>query len=105
VRGRLTVQKVNDGIDELVQIVQEKYRILSLPCNKMGGRTLKKYQEYAQVQKTAEKGEVFFCEEDIRATQHLKADATGKAIIAVLRHLGRLKEAGGRAKRFILIPS
>jgi len=50
--------------------------------------------------------QIFFCEEDIKEAKDISSlsiDATGKAIIAVLRHLGRIKEFGGRDKRFVLL--
>ena len=38
------------------------------------------------------KGLFFFSESDIKNNAVLKQDATGKNILAVLRHCGRLKE-------------
>jgi hypothetical protein len=38
------VQKVNAAIDEILSVVQEKYRILSLPTSKMGAATRTKHQ-------------------------------------------------------------
>jgi hypothetical protein len=38
------VQKVNAAIDEIMSVVQEKYRILSLPTSKMGTATRTKHQ-------------------------------------------------------------
>jgi len=44
IRGRITVHKVNAAIDEIMQVVQEKYRILSMSPSKMGPTTRNKYQ-------------------------------------------------------------
>lgn len=38
------------------------------------------------------RGSFFFSEEDIKALSSIRADASGKNILAVLRHVGRLKE-------------
>ncbi len=38
------MQKVNAAIDEIMSVVQEKYRILSLPTTKMGTATRTKHQ-------------------------------------------------------------
>lgn len=44
VRGRLTVQKVNLAVDEIMHVVMEKYRILSQAPNKLGSAARVKYQ-------------------------------------------------------------
>jgi hypothetical protein len=46
---------------------------------------------------------VFFTECDIKASQHVKFDATGKAILGTLQSLGRLKIDGGRHKKYVLL--
>ena len=38
------------------------------------------------------KGRFWFMEADMRQTQTLRPDKTGKALLTVLRHLGRLHE-------------
>jgi len=102
IRGRITVHKVNAAIDEIMQVVQEKYRILSMSPSKMGPTTRNKYQVYYEQQREA-KELVFFTECDIKASQHVKFDATGKAILGTLQSLGRLKIDGGRHKKYVLL--
>ncbi|ELR15605.1 uncharacterized protein ACA1_164870 [Acanthamoeba castellanii str. Neff] len=102
IRGRITVQKVNAAIDEILSVVQEKYRILSLPTSKMGAATRTKHQVYSDQQKEAGDS-VFFTDDEIKASQHVKFDATGKAILATLQSLGRLKIDGGRVKKYVLL--
>ncbi len=45
-KGRLTLDKVNAGIEELQKMVQAKYKILSQPAAKLNEKILKKYKVY-----------------------------------------------------------
>jgi hypothetical protein len=101
-RGRLSPDKINNAIDEIQSLVQEKYRILALAPNKMGTTTRIKYNTYKALQQEA-KGQIFFTEEDLRAAPSIKSDATGKSIMSILQTLGRLKVEGARQKRFVLV--
>ncbi|KAL6067840.1 Spindle and kinetochore-associated protein 1 [Balamuthia mandrillaris] len=105
-KGRATVAKINAAIDDIQALVAKKYRLLSMPANKVGSRNLKKYQGFVDLQRqcTDKEDNIFFTEEDLREAANLRLDTTGKSILAVLRHLGRLKEKGGRTKRFTLMP-
>jgi hypothetical protein len=103
-KGRLTLDKINIAIHELQKLMDGKYRILSLPVTKMNDKSLKKYKAYKDIETTETKGMFFVAEPDLVDTTHLKqGDATGKAIISVLRHLHRLKDLGGSPKRYVIV--
>lgn len=103
-KGRLTLEKVNAAVDELQKLVEEKYKILSLPITKLNDKSLKKYKVYKDMETTETKGIFFVAEPDLADTTHLKqGDATGKALLSVLRHLHRLKDLGGSPKRFVIV--
>jgi len=104
IKGRLTLDKVNAGVDEVQKLVDSKYKILSLPIAKMNDKMLRKYKMYKDMETAETKGLFFIAEQDLADTTHIKqGDATGKAIISVLRHVHRLKDLGGATKRLAII--
>jgi len=103
-KGRLTLDKVNAAIDEVQKIVDAKYKILALPISKMNDKLLKKYKVFKDMETAETKGLFFIAEPDLVDTAHLKqGDATGKAVLSVLRHLHRLKDLGGALKRYTIV--
>jgi len=105
IKQRLTDEKVNSGVDEIHEIVTKKYKILNMPIHKMTEKTLRKYKDYKSMEVPETKGFCFFCDMDLKSATHVKVDAgTGKAILTVLRHLGRLKMLpSGSMMRYIII--
>ena len=49
------------------------------------------------------KGIYFFTDNELKNTQVLKLDATGRAILGILRHLNRIKDVGGSLKRYSIV--
>jgi hypothetical protein len=46
----------------------------------------------------------FFTDSDLKSLQNLRLDATGKAILGVLRHLKRIKQASGaKIIRYLIV--
>ena len=48
-------------------------------------------------------GEYFFIDDDLKAYSQLKMDSTGRAILTMLRHCGRIREVrGNKLLRYVL---
>lgn len=104
-KGRLTLDKLNAGVDEMQKLLQAKYKILSMPPAKMIDKTLKKYKTYKEAETNETKGLFFLTEADMTESAVVRqGEATGKSIIGVLRHLHRIKDLGGTTKRFAVLP-
>ncbi|GLJ15523.1 hypothetical protein SUGI_0254960 [Cryptomeria japonica] len=102
-RGRLTLDKINAAIDEMAQFAEANAHLIKEPRNKLGEGLLERALEMRDIS-TAEpvKGKYFCLETDLKGPV-LKLDNTGKAILTVLRHLGRVNEARiGRQRVLIL---
>ncbi|CAM6119426.1 unnamed protein product [Calypogeia fissa] len=100
-RGRLTLDKVNTAIDEIAMFAESNARLLAAQRNKLGEEMLLKALELREIAfMDSIKGKHFFTEADMRG-QILKMDNTGKAILTVLRHLGRTAEVRVGRQRFV----
>ncbi|KAG2645377.1 hypothetical protein PVAP13_2KG422006 [Panicum virgatum] len=102
-RGRLTLEKVNIAINEVASYADANAHLVTCPTNKLSEDKWDKALELRKIAATeAVKGKPFFLEVDIKGPG-LKLDQTGKAILTVLRHLGRFHETRiGRHRVFIL---
>ncbi|XP_020247711.1 spindle and kinetochore-associated protein 1 homolog isoform X1 [Asparagus officinalis] len=91
-RGRLTFDKVNIAINEIATLADANFQLITAPKKKLTEDTWEKALELRDIA-TAEtvRGKHFFLETDIKGPG-LKLDNTGKAILTVLRHLGRIQE-------------
>jgi len=101
-KGRLTIDKVNNAIDELFPILEEKYKILSTSMNKLHGESLKKYKEFRDQETPDTKNLRFFVEQDLKNASALKLDATGKCILQILLHLNRIRSLPGSLRRYVI---
>ncbi len=101
-RGRATTEKVNAAVDELNEILNEKAKILSIPPHKMGAAMLKRYTDMKELMTPEMNNEGFFTEAEVAKGTAIKLDATGKAILQVLRSVGRIREVrGGGVTRYV----
>ncbi|KAG2636961.1 spindle and kinetochore-associated protein 1 homolog [Panicum virgatum] len=102
-RGRLTLEKVNIAINEVASYADANAHLVTCPKIKLSEDMWDKALELRDIAKTeAVKGKPFFLEVDIKGPG-LKLDNTGKAILTVLRHLGRFHETRiGHHRVFIL---
>ncbi|CAG8758912.1 11613_t:CDS:2, partial [Ambispora leptoticha] len=99
--NRLTREKINEAIDDFNKLLADKYRILKMNTSSMNQNLKARYWEYKEAITEETKGKKFITENDIKNTNlkiNLKMDATGRAIFAVLRHVGKLKEVRGGGK-------
>lgn len=102
-KGRLTLDKLNATVDEMQKLLQAKYTILAQNPAKMLEKTLKKYKAFKEAETKETKGLFFLADADMAESSSLRqGDATGKAVISVLRHLHRIKDLGGTTKRYVV---
>ncbi|KAL5055944.1 hypothetical protein RYX36_036626 [Vicia faba] len=102
-RGRLTLEKVNAAITDMASYAEANTQLIAAPKKKLAENLWEKALEIRDIA-TMEgiKGKHFFLEADIKGPA-LKLDNTGKAILTVLRHLGRFNETRvGHHRVFIL---
>eukprot|EP00668_Euglena_longa_P011731 GGOE01014146.1.p1 GENE.GGOE01014146.1~~GGOE01014146.1.p1 ORF type:complete len:285 (-),score=85.93 GGOE01014146.1:178-978(-) len=101
--GRLTLDRVNAVVDELHCFLAEKYQLLRLPYRKVPQRQFRRWQAFQADEVPDTKGQQFCTDSDLRTFQCLKLDQTGRNILTVLRHLGRLREVRtGAVTRYIV---
>ncbi|QCE03039.1 Spindle and kinetochore-associated protein 1 [Vigna unguiculata] len=102
-RGRLTLEKVNAAINDMVSYAEANSQLIVVPKKKLAENLWEKALEIRDIA-TMEgiKGKHFFLEADIKGPS-LKLDNTGKAILTVLRHLGRINETRIGHNRVIIL--
>ncbi|KAF7844862.1 spindle and kinetochore-associated protein 1-like protein [Senna tora] len=102
-RGRLTLEKVNAAINDMASYAEANAQLIAAPKKKLAENLWDKALELRDIA-TMEgiKGKHFFLEVDIKGPS-LKLDNTGKAILTVLRHLGRFSETRVGHHRVIIL--
>ncbi|KAJ4839839.1 hypothetical protein Tsubulata_010066 [Turnera subulata] len=103
-RGRLTLDKINAAINDMAAYAEANAQLIAAPKKKLAENLWEKALEIRDIAMTeTAKGKHFFLEADIKGPT-LKLDNTGKAILTVLRHLGRVSESRiGHNRVFILL--
>ncbi|GLI68353.1 hypothetical protein VaNZ11_012756 [Volvox africanus] len=96
-RGRLQPDKVNSALDELAGHAQNNSKLIAAVKgggNKLAPADRKRATEllHSVATKDGVKGHYWFLESDLRDGIAIKLDKTGKSILTLLRHLGRLQE-------------
>ncbi|XP_030535527.1 spindle and kinetochore-associated protein 1 homolog isoform X3 [Rhodamnia argentea] len=102
-RGRLTLEKVNAAINDMAAYAEANAQLILAPKKKVQESLWEKALELRDIAMIEGiKGKHFFLESDIRGP-NLKLDNTGKAILTVLRHLGRISEIRSGHNRVIIL--
>ncbi|CAF2113259.1 unnamed protein product [Brassica oleracea var. botrytis] len=102
-RGRLTLEKVNAAINDMVSYAEANAHLISAPKQKLAENLWEKALKLRDIVTSgALKGKHFFLETDMKGPM-LKLDNTGKAILTVLRHLGRVSETRIGQNRVIIL--
>eukprot|EP00877_Chromochloris_zofingiensis_P004965 jgi/Chrzof1/1446/Cz10g08080.t1 len=97
-RGRLTLDKVNAAIDEVAMYADSNHRwmhaVRAHQVSRIPADDRKRAQEmfHSIEAKDSVKGRFWFLETDLKSGSNLKMDKTGKSVLMVLRHVGRLAE-------------
>lgn len=96
IKGRTSYDQVNNAIDEIHKVITAKYKILRLPRSAMGEPVMKKYKAFKEAEIPDIEGEYFFIDDDLKTYSQMKMDSTGRTILTMLRHCGRLREVRGK---------
>ncbi|KAL0425820.1 UNVERIFIED_CONTAM: Spindle and kinetochore-associated protein 1 [Sesamum radiatum] len=110
-KQRLTLDKVNAAIGDMATYAEANAQLIAAPRKKLAENNLDKalgsnmlhVQELREIAMTdGVKGKHFFLETDIKGPS-LKLDNTGRALLTVLRHLGRISETRIGHHRVIIL--
>ncbi|KAL3369124.1 hypothetical protein AABB24_009769 [Solanum stoloniferum] len=102
-KQRITLEKVNAAINDMATYAEATSQLLTAPRKKLKENLVERAMELRDIAATETvKGKHFFLETDIRGPS-LKLDNTGKAILTLLRHLGRISETRIGHHRVILL--
>ncbi|KAL9385653.1 hypothetical protein Peur_022663 [Populus x canadensis] len=102
-RGRLTLDKVNAAINDMAAYADSNSQLITAPKKKLAENLWEKALELRDIAMTESiKGKHFFLETDMKGPS-MKLDNTGKAILTVLRHLGRISETRIGHHRVIIL--
>ncbi|CAL9245613.1 unnamed protein product [Arabidopsis halleri] len=102
-RGRLTLEKVNAAINDMASYAEANAHLIAASKQKLAENLWEKALKLRDiVTEQAVKGKHFFLETDMKGPS-LKLDNTGKAILTVLRHLGRISETRIGQNRVIIL--
>lgn len=97
-RGRLTLDKINGAIDEAHALLDKKYKAMAAAAapGAKGRAALTAAVKNWKMEETLDtKGVFFWTSGDMKMGKVLKIDGTGKSVLQVLRHLGRIREIRG----------
>ncbi|GMP61874.1 hypothetical protein CsSME_00024168 [Camellia sinensis var. sinensis] len=102
-RGRLTLDKINAAINDMSTYAEANAQLITAPRKKLTENMLDRALELREIATTeGVKGKHFFLETDMKGPS-MKLDNTGKAILTVLRHLGRISETRIGHHRVIIL--
>ncbi|KAJ3250011.1 Spindle and kinetochore-associated protein 1 [Chytriomyces hyalinus] len=122
--NRMSLDKVNASISEFNKLVAAKYTCLKIPHMKMTKQQRDRFWEHKKASNDGTKGKAFLMEREIKenwwgggsggdgfaarrdknATGPFKLDTVGRAVLALVRHLGRIKEVrGGGDTRIVIV--
>mmetsp|Transcript_16098 Transcript_16098/g.66327 ORF Transcript_16098/g.66327 Transcript_16098/m.66327 type:complete len:209 (+) Transcript_16098:493-1119(+) len=102
--GRLTLEKVNDTVNVLNQLIRDKYELLRRPMRELSTKQLNQVQAYQDEELSAELGNAtFISSNDIKVCSEIRPAATAKSILNLLRHCKRIREVRGANSTRIFI--
>ncbi|KAJ3047076.1 Spindle and kinetochore-associated protein 1 [Rhizophlyctis rosea] len=107
--GRMTRDKLNDLLSELSTLVRDKQTMIKMPHSRMDKTQRDVYWEHKRAMNEETKGKAFVTEKDIKdkhpwSASTFKLDPAGRSVVAILRHLGRVKEVrGGGHTRLVVL--
>ncbi|KAJ3020979.1 UNVERIFIED_CONTAM: Spindle and kinetochore-associated protein 1 [Siphonaria sp. JEL0065] len=116
--NRLTLDKINASLSEFNKLVSTKYTSLKIPHAKMNKLQRDRFWEHKKSCNDATKGKAFLMEREIKDgwwsagavngrvdknSMGFKLDPLGRSVLALARHLGRIKEVRGGGDTRIVI--
>lgn len=103
-RGRMTYQKFISLVEKIQLVLDEKYKIASLPLSKVPMSKIKYYHEFKEAETAETKGGSFFVEEDVKNLSGVMVDPAMRSTLSVLRHNHLLKEIrGNKLIRYLVL--
>lgn len=98
-KGRLTLDRIASWADAFQRVVSEKYGLMQCNPARLSGEQRTRWFEWRDEDVDECKGRAFVTEADLRA-RGVKLD---KAVLAILRHCGRIREVRSAGiVRFVL---
>jgi hypothetical protein len=94
-KGRLTLDKLTAWTDLLERVLLEKYSTMSANPARLSGEARTRYYEWRDQETEECRGQPFVTEADLRGLcggKGPRLDPTGRSIVAILRHCGRIRE-------------
>eukprot|EP01025_Chloroclados_australasicus_P021881 TRINITY_DN22820_c0_g2_i1.p2 TRINITY_DN22820_c0_g2~~TRINITY_DN22820_c0_g2_i1.p2 ORF type:complete len:295 (-),score=46.66 TRINITY_DN22820_c0_g2_i1:355-1239(-) len=94
-KGRITRDKVNMAIDDLAEFAVDNQKLMQQIKSGTCRLSQQERQRAAELYHNVgvkNKHRYWFCETDLRKGSNIKMDKTGKSILTILRHLGRVSE-------------
>jgi hypothetical protein len=88
-RGRLTREHINDGVDIINLAFKAKYSLLALPRGKLSRAQMDLHIQYKELECDETAGKCFVVDADLKPHGGARID---KAVMTILRHVGRLTE-------------
>lgn len=61
------------------------------------------FKAYKDQETKETKSHYFFTDDELKTTVAIKLDATGRAILGILRQSNRIKDYGGTLKRYVVV--
>ncbi|KXS14359.1 hypothetical protein M427DRAFT_135950 [Gonapodya prolifera JEL478] len=105
--GRMSLVKLNSSIAELNKHVTEKYNLLRQRPTALPKPHRDRFWSYRETETAETKDRTFVTENDIKenwAKSQFRMDPQGRAVLAIARHLGRVREVrGGGQTRFVVV--
>ena len=107
-KGRLTLERINSFAVQLSRLYQDKYNILKVNPARLAPDQRNRYYQWREEENNDVQGRFFVSENDIKNgtgknSTGIKLDPANRSIIAILRHVGRLREVrGGGVVRLVL---
>jgi len=99
IKGRLTLDKINATIESLNRLYIEKYNLMRQHPSKLTAEQRQRYYDWKEMECEEVGGLYFITESDVKNNNFkggnnimFKLDPTGRAVLSMLRHLGKLKE-------------
>lgn len=110
-RGRLTLEKINAGVTFINRTLRERYIFLKQNPAKLNGEARQRWYAMRETETEETTGRWYVTETDLKnalagnaSNSGFKLDSTGRAVLAILRHLGRIKEVrGGGVIRYVYL--
>ena len=104
-KGRVTLQALNASAAKLLQVYEDKYKLMQMHPSKMKDVLRRRHQAYMQWETVETRDFFFVCDDDIKYFDGaFKLDNHGRAVLHLLRQLNRIREVRTKGVcRYVLL--